>query len=260
MMKETVPSWRKSIQAQIGRTFGSAGLQSVCKNYAWCATGEQPAAKPAPQGRLSLAQHAAAGGVLGGAGNGTESRRDGTRETSVFGWVPHPFALLWRKGGRATVSALVLLLGLAACSGEKPTTPSAQRTTVPDYVEATGTVRAAQSAQLSSQVMGVITRVNVHEGDRVWRGEVLITIEAAQQRSAYDSANAGLTASQQTIAAADADYALAESTMKRYQMLYDKKSVSPQEFDEVKTYKPRPRSPRPTQPWASQKFVLRLMA
>ena len=247
MMKETVPSWRKSIQAQIGRTFGSAGLQSVCKNYAWCATGEQPAAKPAPQGRLSLAQHAAAGGVLGGAGNGTESRRDGTRETSVFGWVPHPFALLWRKGGRATVSALVLLLGLAACSGEKPTTPSApetvsgialftaQRTTVPDYVEATGTVRAAQSAQLSSQVMGVITRVNVHEGDRVWRGEVLITIEAAQQRSAYDSANAGLTASQQTIAAADADYALAESTMKRYQMLYDKKSVSPQEFDEVKT-------------------------
>ena len=247
MMKETVPSWRKSIQAQIGRTFGSAGLQSVCKNYAWCATGEQPAAKPAPQGRLSLAQHAAAGGVLGGAGNGTESRRDGTRETSVFGRVPHPFALLWRKGGRATVSALVLLLGLAACSGEKPTTPSApetvsgialftaQRTTVPDYVEATGTVRAAQSAQLSSQVMGVITRVNVHEGDRVRRGEVLITIEAAQQRSAYDSANAGLTASQQTIAAADADYALAESTMKRYQMLYDKKSVSPQEFDEVKT-------------------------
>ena len=31
---------------------------------------------------------------------------------------------------------------------------TAQRTTVPDFVEATGTVRAAQSAQLSSQVMG----------------------------------------------------------------------------------------------------------
>ena len=112
---------------------------------------------------------------------------------------------------------------------------TAQKTTVPDYIEATGTVRAAQSAQLSSQVMGAITRVNVHEGDRVRRGEVLITIDAAQQRSAYDSANAGLQASQETIAAADADYALAESTMKRYQMLYDKKSVSPQEYDEVKT-------------------------
>ena len=112
---------------------------------------------------------------------------------------------------------------------------TAQKTTVPDYIEATGTVRAAQSAQLASQVMGAITRVNVHEGDRVRRGEVLITIDAAQQRSAYDSANAGLRASQQTIAAADADYALAEATMKRYQTLYDKKSVSPQEYDEVKT-------------------------
>ena len=105
----------------------------------------------------------------------------------------------------------------------------------PDYNEATGTVRAAQSAQLSSQVMGAITRVNVHEGDQVRRGEVLITIDAAQQRSVYDSAKAGLIASQQTIAGTDADYALAEATMKRYQMLFDKKSVSPQEYDEVKT-------------------------
>ena len=143
-------------------------------------------------------------------------------------------------------TALSLLL-ISACSGEKPTKRLApeivrdvslltvQKTTVPDYVEATGTVRAAQSAQLASQVMGTITRVNVHEGDRVRRGEVLIAIDEAQQRAAYASANAGLQASQETIAAADADYALAEATMKRYQMLYDKKSVSPQEFDEVKT-------------------------
>lgn len=163
------------------------------------------------------------------------------------GWVPHPFARLWRKSGKATLFALLLLLALAACSGEKPVTPPApeivrnvsvltvQPTTVPDYVEATGTVSAAQSAQLASQVMGTITRVNVHEGDRVRRGEVLIAIDEAQQRAAYASANAGLQASQEAIAAADADYALAEATMKRYQMLYDKKSVSPQEYDEVKT-------------------------
>jgi len=98
-----------------------------------------------------------------------------------------------------------------------------------------GTVRAVLSAQLSSQVMGTITRVNVHEGDLVRRGEVLVSIEEAQQQAAFAGANAGLRASQESIAAADADYALAESTMKRYQMLYDKKSVSPQEFDEVKT-------------------------
>jgi len=138
-------------------------------------------------------------------------------------------------------------LGLLACSSDKQHTTAtpetvhsvpllvAQKTTVPDYVEATGTVRAAQSAQLASQVMGTITRVNVHEGDAVRRGQVLITIDEAQSKAAYQSATAGLQASQQSIAAADADYALAESTMKRYQMLYDKKSVSPQEYDEVKT-------------------------
>ncbi len=146
------------------------------------------------------------------------------------------------------LSILVIwLAGSTACSNDRQHTTASpeivrdvvllhvQKTTVPDYVEATGTVRAAQSAQLASQVMGAIARVNAHEGDRVRRGEVLITIDAAQQRAAYASANAGLQASQETIAAADADYRLAEATMKRYQMLYDKKSVSPQEYDEVKT-------------------------
>jgi RND family efflux transporter MFP subunit len=147
----------------------------------------------------------------------------------------------------ALLAAALLIAGLTACSGNKQhetSTPEivhnvpllvAEKTTVTDYVEATGTVRAAQSAQLASQVMGTITRVNVHEGDAVRRGEVLITIDEAQSKAADQSAAAGLQASQQSIAVADADYALAESTMKRYQMLYDKKSVSPQEYDEMKT-------------------------
>ena len=147
------------------------------------------------------------------------------------------------------VSLLSLVLALSlltACSNRNPASTStpetisgialftAQRATIPDYIEATGTVRAAQSAQLASQVMGTITSVNVHEGDAVRRGQVLISIDEAQQRAAYQSASAGLQASQQGIAAADADYTLAESTMQRYQMLYEKKSVSPHEYDEVK--------------------------
>jgi RND family efflux transporter MFP subunit len=153
-----------------------------------------------------------------------------------------------RRTHRAAGALVVLFVAfLSACSSEKPAAPStpemvsgistftAERATVPDYVETTGTVRAADSVQLSSQMMGTITHVNVHEGDRVHRGQVLVSIDAAQQRAAYQSAAAGVQASDHGIAAADADYALAESTMQRYQMLYDKKSVSPQEFDEVKT-------------------------
>jgi RND family efflux transporter MFP subunit len=144
-------------------------------------------------------------------------------------------------------AATLAVLSLVGCSESKPAAQAppekihgvallqVQKATVPDVVEATGTVRAALSAQLASQAMGTITRVNVHEGDHVRRGEVLVSIDEAQQQAAYSGAKAGLQASQESIAAADADYALAESTMKRYQMLYDKKSVSPQEYDEVKT-------------------------
>jgi RND family efflux transporter MFP subunit len=144
-------------------------------------------------------------------------------------------------------AAALIVISLAGCSESKPPVQVApekihgvasmqvQQSTVPDAVEATGTVQAALSAQLASQVMGTITRVSVHEGDHVRRGEVLVSIDEAQQQAAYNGARAALQASQESIAAADADYALADSTMKRYQMLYDKKSVSPQEYDEVKT-------------------------
>ena len=158
-----------------------------------------------------------------------------------------PASLSRRKSTVVAAVTFALVAFLAACSSSKPANAPApetvsgvnlitvERATVPDYVEAVGTVRAVQSAQLASQVMGTITTINVREGDRVRRGEVLVSIDAAQQHAAYQSASAGLQASDQSIAAADADYALADATMKRYQMLYDKKSVSPQEYDEVKT-------------------------
>lgn len=147
-----------------------------------------------------------------------------------------------------TLATLTLAsaVGLAGCSSERPhAAPSAetmrnvpvlavQRGTVPDLVEAVGTVRAAQSSDLASQMMGTIVEIRVREGDRVRRGQVLVAIDDAQPRAALDRATAAVTAAQQQLAAADSDLSLAESTLKRYQTLYDRKSVSPQEFDEVK--------------------------
>lgn len=145
------------------------------------------------------------------------------------------------------VGSLSLLVGGLGCTAEKRDVPPpretvsnvsvlvAQRTIVPDYVEAVGTVRAAQTSQLASQIMGTITNVSVHEGDKVRRGQVLAVIDDAQARAGMDRADAALAASKQEVAATEADYALAGSTLKRYESLFEKKSVSPQEFDEVKT-------------------------
>jgi len=147
------------------------------------------------------------------------------------------------------VTAGLLLLSLVAlggCSSEHETASAAPETVsnvalfsvqaanIPDLVEAAGTLRAAQTSQLASQMMGNIVEIRVHEGDRIQRGQVLAVLDDAQPRAALDRATAADLASQQEITAADSDFALAEATFNRYQTLYDKKSVSPQEFDEVK--------------------------
>jgi RND family efflux transporter MFP subunit len=109
-----------------------------------------------------------------------------------------------------------------------------QRATIPDWLEAVGTLQAAQTSQLASQIMGNIVEMRVQEGDHIRHGEVLAVLEDAQPRAAVQRALAAQNAAQQEIAAADSDYGLAQATFKRYQDLYNKKSVSPQEFDEMK--------------------------
>jgi RND family efflux transporter MFP subunit len=148
----------------------------------------------------------------------------------------------------ASFTVLVLsLVALSACSNAPRTSEAVapetlsnvpvaivQTATVPEYLEAVGTVRAAQTSQISSQAMGNIVEISAREGDRVQAGQVLARIDDAQPRVAVEQATAALTAAEKESVAADTDLALAESTLKRYQQLYDKKSLSPQEYDEVK--------------------------
>jgi RND family efflux transporter MFP subunit len=68
----------------------------------------------------------------------------------------------------------------------------------------------------------------------VRRGEVLAAIEDSEPRAAAERATAAGAAAEQQLVAANSDLVLAESTLKRYQSLYDRRSLSPQEFDEVK--------------------------
>jgi RND family efflux transporter MFP subunit len=109
-----------------------------------------------------------------------------------------------------------------------------ERVKVPDWLEAVGTVRAAQTSQVASQMMGNIVEIRAREGDRVQSGQILAAIDDSQLRAAVEQATAATTAAQEAVSAADSDVALAEATLKRYQQLYEKKSVSPQEFDEIK--------------------------
>jgi RND family efflux transporter MFP subunit len=148
----------------------------------------------------------------------------------------------------AIVSILIALFGsgLAGCSSAQhvePQTPETvsdvpviivHKTTTPDWLETVGTVRAAQSSQVSSQMMGNIREIRAQEGDHVQAGQLLAAIDDSQPRAAVEQATAAVGAAEKEVSAADSDLALAEATLKRYQQLFDKKSVSPQEFDEIK--------------------------
>ncbi len=149
-----------------------------------------------------------------------------------------------------TILSIILpaaLAGLTACSSSRevkagpPETVRGmqviklQEQTIPDSFDAVGTVHASRTAPLAAQVMGVITAVNVREGDTVKQGQVLATIDDVQPRAAVEQAQAALSAADHELAAAESEQALAQSTFNRMQTLYDKKSLSPQEYDEART-------------------------
>ena len=141
--------------------------------------------------------------------------------------------------------SVLLALLPAGCGEKKPTVAAApavvrdvalvqaQRATIPDYVDAMGTVRAAQSSQLSSQIVATITAMRATEGQHVRKGDVLVVLDDAHQQAGLERATAGVNAARQDIAASEADYNLANSTLTRYQTLFERKSVSPHEFDQV---------------------------
>ncbi len=158
------------------------------------------------------------------------------------------------------LSALMLLAALAPSCGKKQETETAKPSMVKDvkiekvvagpiddFYEATGTVRSTTTSIVASRIMGSIIAVRVHEGERVRAGQLLIEIDSRDADAQLQSAQAGMrvasdaleemerniNAAQSAKAAAEANQALAASTFNRYKTLFDRRSVSPQEFDEV---------------------------
>ena len=118
-----------------------------------------------------------------------------------------------------------------------------------DTYEAVGTVRAKTSSVVAARIMGNIIKLYVREGDRVRAGQILIELENREAGTQIAKAQAGVRESNEALdevqrniraaesahAAARATERLAQTTFNRYQTLFQRQSVSPQEFDEVRT-------------------------
>ncbi len=146
-----------------------------------------------------------------------------------------------------------LLVLLAACTEaprpetEAPTQAPAAVTTVdvakenwPSVYEATGTVRARTAAVISSKWMGYVREVQVQTGDRVRAGQLLVSLDARdldtgsrRAAAARDEVRDAIPEADSAVAAARANLDLDQATFRRMQELFEKKSISDHEFDEV---------------------------
>ena len=162
---------------------------------------------------------------------------------------------------RRAFALALIALSLAACGKDSAHPPKAaeppvvQDVTVgaatasdlDDLAEVTGTVRSRTVTTLSSKIVGRIVALHVREGSVVEAGQLLIELDdqdiAAQTRraeaglreaeAAMAEVDRGIAAAAAGQAAAEAQRDLAVSTLARYQRLLDRKSVAPQEYDQV---------------------------
>ena len=109
----------------------------------------------------------------------------------------------------------------------------------PAIYEATGTVRARTSAVIAAKLLGYVREVKVQTGDRVEAGQLLVTLDArdldvnaSKAEAALDEVRGAVPEADHATAGAKVNLDLAQTTFNRMQELWNKKSISNQEFDE----------------------------
>jgi multidrug efflux pump subunit AcrA (membrane-fusion protein) len=124
-----------------------------------------------------------------------------------------------------------------------------QLSTVADFFQAPGTIRARTATVVSSKIAGQILSLSVREGERVHEGQVIAKIEnreagaqlrraqagVVEAQHALEEADRSIRAADAAVRAAEANRDLAFSTRQRYALLRERRSVSSQEYDEIET-------------------------
>ncbi len=145
-----------------------------------------------------------------------------------------------------TLAALLLLVlfFITGC-GTKPSetnesqskdvscvTGQASVQSIPLNVMATGSLEADKSIMVSTRMMGWIRKIHVTEGQVVQKGDPLVSIDASDLHAKKAQAEAGITE-------AEAVLANAQRMAERFEKLYQEKSVSKQQLDDVLTGRDR---------------------
>ncbi|UZH54940.1 efflux RND transporter periplasmic adaptor subunit [Salinimicrobium tongyeongense] len=93
------------------------------------------------------------------------------------------------------------------------------------FLTASGKIEAVNSANLSTRMMGFIDDIHVNVGDKVNKGQLLVSINNADLQAKRAQVNAGITE-------AEAAYKNAKKDYERFKALYEEQSASQKEMDD----------------------------
>lgn len=105
------------------------------------------------------------------------------------------------------------------------------------YYKTSGSVKAETVSMISSKVIGAVTSILVKNGDRVKKGQLLMTIDDADVLQKVRASEAAYQAALNGRDAAEENFNLAESTYLRFKKLFEEHALTPQEMNEVETKK-----------------------
>ncbi|WP_396600357.1 efflux RND transporter periplasmic adaptor subunit [Algibacter sp. R77976] len=94
------------------------------------------------------------------------------------------------------------------------------------FLSASGKIQATNSADLSTRMMGYVNKVYVNVGDKVRKGQLLVSINNADLQAKRAQVNAGITEATAAFNNAQKDY-------NRYKNLFADNSASQKEMDDM---------------------------
>lgn len=105
----------------------------------------------------------------------------------------------------------------------KVSTPSSENS---KFITASGKIEAVQNANISTRMMGYVNNIPVKVGDKVYKGQLLVSINSADISAQSAQANASITE-------ATAAFNIAEKDYNRYKSLFEDNSASQKEMDDI---------------------------
>jgi HlyD family secretion protein len=115
-------------------------------------------------------------------------------------------------------------------------TARAERRDLVSLVTANGTIEARTKVDLSANIMGQITRLNVREGDVVKKGNLLLVIDQVRYASAVDSSRSAFESLESELARVREVAAQAKRDLDRAAAQYRDQILAAADYDRTKSY------------------------